>query len=125
MRVRDEGVGALGDPLLRAGGTFGQFPLEGEQVFEEVDAPFGGRPGPGDFQAAGNRISAAASSEAVSPAEALLFEAGRFRLWRDVSGRGGAVCFAERVAAGDEGDGLLIIHRHAAEGFADIEGRLE
>ena len=33
--------------------------------------------------------------------------------------------FAEGVAAGDEGDGFLVVHRHAAEGFADVVGGLE
>jgi hypothetical protein len=35
------------------------------------------------------------------------------------------VGFAEGVAAGDEGDGLFVVHRHAGEGFADIFGRFE
>ena len=30
---------------------------------------------------------------------------------------------AEGVAAGDQRDGFLIVHRHAAEGLADIVGR--
>ena len=38
-------------------------------------------------------------------------------------GVGGAVGLAERVAAGDERDGLLVVHRHAAERLADVAGR--
>ncbi|CAM5489497.1 hypothetical protein SGRIM119S_04434 [Streptomyces griseorubiginosus] len=30
---------------------------------------------------------------------------------------------AEGVATGDEGDGLLVVHRHAAEGLTDVAGR--
>ncbi len=30
--------------------------------------------------------------------------------------------FAEGMAAGDEGDGFLVVHGHAAEGFADVAG---
>jgi hypothetical protein len=32
---------------------------------------------------------------------------------------------AEGVAAGDQGDGLLVVHGHAAEGLADAQGRRE
>ena len=35
----------------------------------------------------------------------------------------GAVGLAEGVAAGDQRDGLLVVHRHAAEGLADVAGR--
>src|ERR1700746_1713612 len=33
------------------------------------------------------------------------------------------VGFAEAVAAGNQRDGLLVVHRHAAERFADVLGR--
>ena len=29
------------------------------------------------------------------------------------------------MAAGDEGDGFLVVHGHAPEGFADVESRLQ
>jgi hypothetical protein len=32
---------------------------------------------------------------------------------------------AEGVAAGDQGDGFLVVHRHAGEGFADVARRGE
>ena len=32
---------------------------------------------------------------------------------------------AEGVAAGDQRDGFLVVHRHAAEGVADVVGRRE
>ena len=37
----------------------------------------------------------------------------------------GAVRLAEGVAAGDQRDGLLVVHRHAAEGLADVARRGE
>jgi hypothetical protein len=32
---------------------------------------------------------------------------------------------AEGVAAGDQGDGLFVVHRHAGEGLADVARRGE
>ena len=49
-----------------------------------------------------------------------VFETDRFGLGRHIVGRSGAVGFAEGVAAGDERDGFLVVHRHAAEGVADV-----
>ena len=69
----------LRPPLVRAGRALRQFPLVAEQVLEEVVAPLRRRGGPGDFQAAGDRVAALAGAEAVLPAEALLLEAGRLR----------------------------------------------
>ena len=65
---------------MRTGRALRQFPFVAEQVLEEVVAPLRGRGGPGDFQAAGDRVGAFARAEAVLPAEALLLEAGRFGL---------------------------------------------
>ena len=42
-----------------------------------------------------------------------------------MGGRAGAVGFAEGVAAGDECHRLLVVHRHAGEGLANILGRRE
>ena len=58
--------------------------------------------------------------KSLLPAEALLVEAGDFGFAGDVRRGGGAVRFAERVAADDEGDGFFVVHGHAAEGFADV-----
>ena len=48
-----------------------------------------------------------------------------FGLGADVlrSGSRGTVGLAEGVAAGDEGHGLLVVHRHAGEGLADVTRR--
>ena len=55
-----------------------------------------------------------AAAVGVLPAEALLVDAGPLRLGTDRVVRGGAVRLAERVTAGDQGDRLLVVHRHAA-----------
>jgi len=46
------------------------------------------------------------------------------RVQDDILARvGGAVSLAERVPAGNQSNGLLVIHRHAGESFADIPCR--
>ncbi len=122
MRDRARTGAVLRLPLMGTGRALRQLPFVAEEVFEEAVAPLRGRGGPGDFQAAGDRVAPLAGAEAVLPAEPLLLQARRFRLGRDV-GRGAcAVRLAEGVAAGDQGDGLLVVHRHATEGVADIVG---
>ncbi len=113
----------LGLPLMRTCRALGQLPLVAEQVLEEVVAPLGRRLCPGDFEAAGDRVSALAGAEAALPAEALLLERGRFRLGTHVGRGAGAVGLAEAVAPGDERHRLLVVHGHASEGLADVLGR--
>ena len=72
-------------PLVGAGRALGQLPFVAEQVLEEVVAPLRRRGGPGDLQAAGDRVGALAGAEAVPPAEALRLQAGGFRLRPDVA----------------------------------------
>ena len=80
--------------------------------------------GPCAFQAAADGIDALAAAKGVFPAQALLFDGGSLGLGTDIlAGIGSAVGFAEGVSAGDEGNGLLVVHRHAREGLADIECR--
>ena len=64
--------------------------------------------------------SAFAAAVAALPAEALLFEAGALGLGADVRRVAGAVALAEGVPAGDQRDGLLVVHGHAREGLADV-----
>ena len=126
MGIRD-GAGAraaLGRPLVRTGRTLRQLPFVAEQVPEEVAAPLRRRGGPGDFQAAGNRVTTFAAAEGALPAEALLFHVGSLGHGSHILGRiGGAVALAEGVSSGDEGNGLFVIHGHAGEGLADIPRR--
>ena len=126
VRIR-HGVGgcsALGLPLVRAGRALGQLPFEAEQVLEVVVAPLRGRGRPGAFQPAGDRVVALAGAEAVLPAEALLLDACTLGLRADIRARiGRAVRLAEGMPAGDQRDGLLVVHRHARERLADVAGR--
>ena len=46
----------------------------------------------------------------------------RFRLGTDQRAIAGAVGLAEAVSAGDERNRLLVVHRHALEGLADVDG---
>ena len=79
MRVGNDSLGVLGDPLKRAGGRLLQLPFEAEEVLEEEVAPLGRRLGPSDFDAAADSVRAKAGAEVAGPAEALLFEARGFR----------------------------------------------
>src|SRR5262245_2748565 len=118
------GAGAvLGLPLMRASRALREFPLVAEQVLEVVVAPLRGRRGPGDFQAAGDRVSAYTCTEFVFPAKALLGDVGRFGIRATIGISGGSVGLAEAMAADDERHRLLVVHRHAPEGFADIPRR--
>ena len=109
-------------PLVRAGRALGQLPIVAEQVPEEVAAPLRWRRGPGDFQAAGDRVTSLARAKAALPAQALLLDAGGFRLWAYQGGIASAVGFAKGMAAGNQRDRFFVVHRHAGEGLADIPG---
>ena len=68
-------------------------------------------------------MAALAAAEAILPPEALLLEGSTLRLGPDVlDRRGRTVGLAERVAADDERNRLLVVHRHARERFADVPG---
>src|SRR6185295_9738745 len=113
---------ALRLPLLRAGRALRQLPLVAEQVREVAVAPLRRRRGPGDFQAARDRIGAGARAEAAAPAKTLRLDRRALRLWPDIRRGAGAVSLAEGVAAGDESNRLFVVHRHAAERLANVPG---
>ena len=119
-RIGDRGFGILGNPLVGSGRAFGQHPLVFEEILEVEIAPLGRRLGPGDLEAAGDRVASLAAAEVTDPSEALLLDAGRLGLGPDMTGGACSVALAESVAAGDQGDGLLVIHRHPGESLADI-----
>ena len=116
------GSGIGRDPLMGAGWAFGQLPVVAEEHLEVARVPGGRRGGPGAFKAAGDRVVAAAGAVAIFPAEALRLEGRCLRLGADMARGGGAVGLAEGVAAGHEGDGLLVVHRHPSERLADVAG---
>src|SRR5580692_2336211 len=108
-------------PLVRAGGTLRQFPLVVEEVVKIEVAPLRGLLRPGAFEATGDCAVAVSVAERVAPAKILFVDAGTGRSETYVlRGIGGAVRFAEGMAAGDQCDGLLIVHRHASERLANI-----
>ena len=122
VRVGNDLRRVLGHPLLGAGRRLGQLPFVLEQVLEEVVAPQRRGLGPGHFDAARDRVGAVPRAVVAHPAQALRFQRRAFRIRALVRFRGGAMGLAEGVAAGDQGDGLLVVHRHAAEGGADVLG---
>ena len=101
IRNRAGACTTLRSPLVRTGRALRQFPFVAEQDPEEVVAPLRWRVGPGDLEAAGDRVTAFAGAEAALPAEALLFDGGRFRLRPDMGRRAGTVGFSEAVATGE------------------------
>ena len=125
MGVRNRaGAGAtLRSPLIRAGRALRQLPFVAEQVLEEVVAPLGRRGGPGDLDAAGDRVAALAAAIAAHPAETLRLDGHRLRLATNVGGRARAVCLAERVSARNQRDGLFVVHRHPAERLSNVSRR--
>src|SRR5271170_381804 len=100
---------------MRSSRALREFPFVIEQVFEEVVAPLRRRLRPGDFQTACDCVTAFASAKAVLPAQALGFEASRFRLRPQMGRRSGTVGLAEGMAAGNERHRLLVVHGHASE----------
>src|SRR5206468_12644294 len=119
------GTGAvLRGPLVRTGRALHELPLVAEERLEVAVVPAhrGGRPRA--LKPAGDRVGTLAAAMAVAPPEALLRQGGAFGLGTDVLVRvGRAVGLAEGVSAGDQGDRLLVVHRHATERLADVAGR--
>ena len=91
-----------------------------EEVLEEVGSPVRRRGRPDHLEAAGDGVAALAAAVGAAPAEALLLEGSGLRLGADVVGGTRAVRLAEGVPAGDQRDGLLVVHRHPAERLADV-----
>ena len=110
-------------PLPGSGGALHQIPIVGEQSVEIAVVPRHRCRGPGPFDAASDRVDALTAAEAVLPTEALLFDAGSLGFGANERRITGAMTLAERVSAGDECDGLFVVHRHAREGLPDVLAR--
>src|ERR1700678_2661919 len=109
---------------MRTGWTFRQLPFIAEQVGEEAVAPLGRRRGPNHFETAADRVAAVTVAKFILPSKALIFDVGAFWLIAYIiSGNAGAVRLAESVTAGNECDGLLIVHRHARKRLSNIACR--
>jgi len=94
-----------------------------EEHVEVAHVPGGGVGFPRAFDAAGGGVRALATAELVDPAEALVFDARAFRLGAHQLGVAGAVGLAEGVAAGHQGHGFFVVHRHARKGLAHVAAR--
>src|SRR4029079_2220386 len=109
-------------PLRNAGRALGKLPFVLEQVLEEVVAPLGGRLGPGDFRATGNGVGSDARAVLALPPEALGLDGTAFGVGANQRRVAGTMGLAEGMAAGNQRNGFLVIHRHPEEGFADVLG---
>ena len=103
--------------------ALGEFPFVAKQYPEKVVAPLGGCIGPDDFEATADRVIAFAGAKAALPAQALLFDAGRFGLRSNMFCVTRAVGLTESVAAGDKGHRFFVIHCHTGKDLADIPRR--
>ena len=121
----DDRLGVLRDPLPGTGGALLQLPLVLVHQLEVVVAPLDRGAGPGDLEAGGDGVLALARAVGAEPAQALRLELGALGLGADQVGVAGTVGLAHRVATGDEGDGLGVVHRHPGEGLADVVGGLQ
>ena len=115
-------LGVLGLPLDGAGRALRLHPFKTVQIFQILHRPLGWGRRPRAFQARGDGIGTLAAAHLVFPTKALLFKGFSGRFLAHVGGAAGTVRLAERVATGDQRGGFLVVHRHAAEGFADIIG---
>ena len=116
------GRGILGSPLLGTGGARRQLPVVLEQVVEVPVVPLRRLVGPGPLQPAGDGVVALAAAEGVPPAEALRLDGATLGFGTDVLRAGCAMALAEGVAADDERNRLLVVHRHAGEGLSNVPG---
>ena len=122
MGVRHRLLGIPCHPLVRAGRALGLLPLVAEEVVEEPVVPLRRGAGPGDLEAAGDRVGTLATAVGALPTEPLCLERAALRLGSDVVAGGGTVGLAEGVATGDQGHRLLVVHRHPLERLADVAG---
>ena len=100
-----------------------QLPFVLEQVPEVVVAPLRRRRRPGHFQGTGDRVGPHSGAYLALPAETLLRQGCSLRLGTDHRRIAHPVALAEGVSAGDQRDRLFVVHRHAGEGLANVDGR--
>src|SRR5437867_4629284 len=110
--------------LLAAGRARRQLIIVLVEIVEEPVVPLRRFGGPGALQPARDRVVALAAAKTVLPAETLLLQTGALRFGTDVpDGGGGTVSLADRVAADDERNRLLVVHRHARERLSNVTRR--
>jgi len=111
------------NPLVRTGRAFHQIPIVAEQSIKIAIIPLDRGRVPCSFDATADRVAAFASAKTALPAEALFLDAGGLGFRADKRRIARAMTLAERVAAGNQRDGLLVVHRHARKGLADVAAR--
>src|SRR4030095_15120321 len=110
--------------LLAAGRARRQLIIVLVEIIEEPVVTLCRFGGPGALQPARDRVAALAAAKTVLPAETLLLQTGTLRFGTDVpGGGGGTVRLADRVAADDERNRLLVVHRHAGERLSNVARR--
>ena len=113
-------------PLVRATRSLHALPVVTEHHVEVAVVPRRRVRFPRAFDAARDRVHAFAAAEGVAPAKAHLLDAAGLGLAADVLARiGRTMRLAERVTASDQGDGFLVVHRHARERLADVATRCD
>ena len=110
----------LGGPLVRPGRALRQLPVVSVEDVEVPAVPRRRLVGPRALQPAGERVRSRAAAVAVLPAETLLLEGCPLGLRTDVLGIDRTMGLADGVAADDERGRLLVVHRHPAEGVANV-----
>src|SRR5262249_22760266 len=120
--IRNRGGSALRPELIGPSRALLQLQFIFEQFLEKAVAPLRRRRAPGDFRTTGDRVFAFARAELALPAKALFLDQRSFRLGADQHGIAGAVSLAEAVSTSDERNRLLVVHRHALEGLANVDG---
>ena len=96
-----------------------------EQHVEVTTVPLRRVRRPRALDAARHAVASNAALRLVDPAEPLLLEVGRFGIRPQQARIAIAVAFTDRVAAGGQGDGFLVVHCHALERYAYVMGRLQ
>ena len=120
-RALSRGIG--GSPLLRTGGARRQLVVVLEQVVQVPVVPRHRLVGPCALEAARERVGAHAGPVGVPPAETLCFEGATLGFRADVVGTDCTMTLAERVAADDERNRLLVVHRHTTRRSRECPGR--
>jgi len=90
------------------------------KFLKEQVAPLRWRLRPSNFRTAGDGIGSNSCPELAFPPEALVFQGAAFRLRPHQRRVTGTVRLPKVWAAGDQRDGLFVVHGHAEECLADI-----
>src|SRR5207253_2876857 len=105
-----------------AGRALRQLVVVVEEVVEVPVVPPRRLVGPRPLEPAGDRVVALAGAEAALPADELVLDGATLGFGTDEVRIACAMALAERVAADDERNRFLVVHRHATEGLPNVNG---